>query len=475
MTQVLEKETILVVDDAAATLEVLQRNLSSKGYRVFTAGGMVEAMGVLSAAPVDLVITDLKMPGPSGLDLVRHVRQNFADMEVMMITGYATVEGAVEAVKSGAEEYLSKPFTDEELFSAVSASLSKLNLRRLTGDRAVSTPGAPMGLIGESEAMQSVYRTVAKAARTTATVLVTGESGTGKELVARAIHYRSERASSSFVPVNCGGIPENLLESELFGHVKGSFTGAVETRPGFFQAADGGTIFLDEVSEMSLSMQVKLLRVLQEKDVYMVGSAKAHPVDARVVAATNKHLTALVEKELFREDLYYRLNVIPVNLPPLRDRGDDILLLIRHFSAVFAGQTDRALPEFTDDALKLLRSYHWPGNVRELQNVVNRLLVMVEGDVIDVPDLPDLMRAAAPLSVSFTRTLQEMEFDYTRKRRRQQDTSGGDLGHRPKNPAGEIEARSGHSVGSSVQLLSSEAVLFSPTGRNAPILIVLNL
>jgi two-component system, NtrC family, response regulator HydG len=414
MTQVLEKETILVVDDSAATLEVLQRNLSGKGYRVFTSTGTVEAIGILASTPVDLVITDLKMPGPSGLDLVRHVRQNFSDMEVMMITGYATVEGAVEAVKSGAEEYLSKPFTDEELFSAVSASLNKLNHRRLTGDRTVSTPGAPMGLIGESEAMQAVYQTVAKAARTAATVLITGESGTGKELVARAIHYRSERAASSFVPVNCGGIPESLLESELFGHVKGSFTGAVETRPGFFQTADGGTIFLDEVSEMSLAMQVKLLRALQEKEVYMVGSAKPHSVDVRVVAAANKRLPSLVEKELFRQDLYYRLNVIPVNLPPLRARGDDILLLIRHFADIFAAQNDREVPEFTDRALKMLHNYHWPGNVRELQNVVNRLLVMVEGHVIDVSDLPDLMHAAAPGPVSFTRTLQEMESEYIR-------------------------------------------------------------
>lgn len=409
-----EKETILVVDDSAATLEVLQRNLSGKGYRVYTSTGTSEAIGVLASTPVDLVITDLKMPGPSGLDLVRHVRQNFGDMEVMMITGYATVEGAVEAVKSGAEEYLSKPFTDDELFQAVSTSLNKLNLRRLTGHRTVITPGAPMGVIGESEVMRDVYRTVSKAARTTATVLITGESGTGKELVARAIHYRSERAASSFVPVNCGGIPENLLESELFGHVKGSFTGAMETRPGFFQTADGGTIFLDEVSEMSLGMQVKLLRALQEKEVYMVGSTKPHSVDVRVVAATNKHLPLLVEKELFRQDLYYRLNVIPVNLPPLRDRGDDTALLIQHFAKIFAAQADRTVPVYTDRALKMLHNYHWPGNVRELQNIINRLTVMVETDVIDVPDLPELMRAAGPRQVSFTRTLQEMESEYIR-------------------------------------------------------------
>jgi transcriptional regulator with PAS, ATPase and Fis domain len=271
-----------------------------------------------------------------------------------------------------------------------------------------------MGVIGESAVVCELYRTVSKSARTTATVLISGESGTGKELIARAIHYGSERAASSFVPVNCGGIPEGLLESEMFGHVKGSFTGAVETRAGFFQTADGGTIFLDEVSEMSLGMQVKLLRALQEKEVYMVGSTRPHKVDVRVVAATNKNLPSLVEKELFRKDLYYRLNVIPIILPPLRDRGDDIILLIHHFTLLFAEQAGRTVPRFTDGALQMLRSYHWPGNVRELQNVINRLVVMVDGDVIDVPDLPDLMRVAMPRQVSYTRTLQEVESEYIR-------------------------------------------------------------
>jgi two-component system response regulator HydG len=278
----------------------------------------------------------------------------------------------------------------------------------------VVTPGAPMGVIGESEPMRDVYRTVTKAARTAATVLVCGESGTGKELIARAIHYGSDRAASSFVPVNCGGIPENLLESELFGHVKGSFTGAVETRAGFFQTADGGTIFLDEVSEMSLAMQVKLLRALQEKEVYMVGSTRSHKVDVRVVAASNKILPTLVDREQFRQDLYYRLNVIPINLPPLRDRDNDIVMLINHFTHVFAEQAQREVPRFTEAALQTLRSYHWPGNVRELQNVINRMVVMVDGDVIDVTDLPDLMRVALPRSAGFTRTLEEVESEYIR-------------------------------------------------------------
>ncbi len=407
-----KKETILVVDDSTVTLEVLQRTLSSKGYRTFTASNTPEAIGVLQCTSIDLVITDLKMPGPSGLELIKHVRHNLTDTEVMMITGYATVEGAVEAVKNGAEEYLSKPFTDEELFEAVTMSLDKLNMRRAAGRSLVATPNAPLGVIGDSAPMREVYRTLTKAARTSATVLICGESGTGKELIARAIHYGSDRAASAFVPVNCGGIPENLLESELFGHVKGSFTGATETRAGFFQTADGGTIFLDEVSEMPLAMQVKLLRALQEKEVYMVGSSRSHKVDVRVLAASNKNLPVMVEKELFRQDLYYRLNVIPINLPPLRERSDDIISLIHYFTKQFAEQIGRTAPTYTDSALLALKGYHWPGNVRELQNVINRMVVMVDSDVIDTTDLPELMRVVVSRQAGYTRTLEDVETDY---------------------------------------------------------------
>ncbi len=269
-----EKRSILVVDDAPNTLELLERNLTSQGYTVFTAPGVPEALAVLRSTPIDLVITDQKMPRVSGFDLVRYVRENLRDTEVMMITGYPSIEAAVKAVKIGAEEYLAKPFTDEELLSAVDRAFEKLRVRRCEEVAMNHATPTPYGLIGESEPMRQVYKAIAKAASTSATVLITGESGTGKELVARAIHYGSPRASASFVPVNCGGIPESLLESELFGFTKGAFTGATETRAGFFQTADGGTIFLDEISETSLNMQVKLLRVLQEKEVYMVGSSR---------------------------------------------------------------------------------------------------------------------------------------------------------------------------------------------------------
>jgi len=387
-----EKDCLLVVDDSPATLEVLERNLRGEGYRVLTAPGVEAALALLEATSVDLVITDYKMPRASGLELVRHVRENLPDTEVMIITGYASVQGAVDAVKSGAEEYLAKPFTHEELLAAVARALEKLALRRATRARSLVTPRAPHGLIGESKPMQLVYATIAKASDTTATVLVSGESGTGKELVARAIHYGSSRASAPFVPVNCGAIPEGLLESELFGHVKGAFTGASESRAGFFQTADRGTILLDEIGETSAAMQVKLLRVIQDKQVQMVGTSRTRPVDVRVIAATNKDLLSLVRKGVFREDLYYRLNVISIELPPLRERGDDVLLLAQHCLTKYAESFGRPAARFSDEALRALRGYDWPGNVRELENVVQRAVVMVEGDVIDVADLPSLMR-----------------------------------------------------------------------------------
>jgi DNA-binding NtrC family response regulator len=364
--------------------------------------------------PLDLVITDLKMPKVSGLELVRHIRENFKDIEVMMITGYPTIGGAIDAVKTGAQEYLAKPFTDEELFAAVGRALSKLRARRMVEAPPYRTPCAPHGLLGESPAMQKVFNGIAKVAPTPATVLITGESGTGKELAARAIHYSSPRASAPFIPVSCAAIPEGLLESELFGHVKGAFTGAAETRAGFFQTADGGTLFLDEISSIPLTTQVKLLRVLQDREVCMIGSARPRTVDVRILAATNKDLLQLVEKEVFREDLYFRLNVLTIDLPPLRDRNDDVLLLVRHFAAMFAQEAGKPVPHFSGQALEVLRNHHWPGNVRELENVVHRLVVMSDCERIDVPDLPSLMRFSALRQTRFDRTLAEVEAEYIR-------------------------------------------------------------
>lgn len=307
------KENILIVDDAPDTLELLKRNITSKGFKVFTASNVFDAITVLDSTKIDLVITDIKMPKISGLNLVRHVRENLKDTEVLVITGYPSVEGAVEAVKEGAEEYLIKSFTEDELFNAVKKALDKLLMRRAAQAKIFHTPGTPYGIIGESDVIKKVLETIAKTTNTLATVLINGESGTGKELVARAIHYSSPQSSAPFVPVNCGGIPEHLLESELFGYVKGAFTGANDTRPGFFQTADGGTIFLDEISNTSMAIQAKLLRILQDKTVYMLGSRKPQKISVRIIVATNKDLFRLVNKEMFREDLYYRLNVINID------------------------------------------------------------------------------------------------------------------------------------------------------------------
>jgi DNA-binding NtrC family response regulator len=409
-----DKGSILVVDDSPDAREVLQRNLATEGYSVVTAPGVGEAVQILDAAPMDLVITDLKMPKVGGIDLIKHVRARFRDVGVIMITGYASVETAVEAVKEGADNYLSKPFTDSELLSAVGDALRKIRFQRAAQSLGVTTPARPHGLIGESAAMQKVYHAIAKASSTLATVLITGDSGTGKELVARSVHYGGPRARAPFVPINCGGIPESLLESELFGHVKGAFTGATESRAGFFQTADGGTVFLDEISETSLGMQVKLLRVLQDKEIRMVGGTQQVKVDVRIIAATNKELLDRIRRGMFREDLYFRINVINIDVPPLRERNDDVLLLARHFIAKYAEEMGKTAPRFSNAVLEVLRHYHWPGNVRELENVIHRLIVMSEGESVDVPDLPSVMRFSAPRGIGPQRSLAELEAEHMR-------------------------------------------------------------
>lgn len=406
------KESILVVDDSPTTLEVMRRNLASSGFKVFTLPGVEEAIDFLDENSVDLVITDYKMPKTSGLDLVRHIKENFRYTEVMMITGYASVGGAVEAMKLGADEYLPKPFTDDELFRAVDRALGKLRMKKKSYTVDVTEKKKNHGIIGKSQVVGDLLNLIEKVSKSTATVLITGESGTGKELVARAIHYSSTRAAAPFVPVNCGGIPENLLESELFGYLKGTFTGAHTTRAGFFQTADGGTIFLDEISETSPAMQVKLLRVLQEKKITMLGDHKSRSVDVRIVAASNKDLPLLVQEGRFRQDLYFRLNILSVNTPALRERGDDVIILTQFFARKYAQEMGKSVPQFSEDALRVLRNYAWPGNVRELQNIVQRLVILNEGSQIEVPDLPSLMRFSAERSTGVRKTLAEVEEEH---------------------------------------------------------------
>jgi two-component system, NtrC family, response regulator HydG len=407
----IDKQQILVVDDSEQMLEVIRRNLSAQGYIVYTLNNVVEAITFLEATYIDLVITDLNMPNINGMELVRHVKENYKNTEILVITGYPSIEIAVESVKMGADEFLIKSFTNEELYLAVEKSLKKKNERKIVNQNSIDE--SPLeGLVGNSKKMVEVYRTISKASKLKATIMLTGETGTGKELVARAIHYSSSEASAPFIPVNCGGIPEELLESELFGYVKGAFTGAYETRGGYFQAADGGTIFLDEISNTSKAMQAKLLRVLQEKEVNMIGSNKYQKIDLRVIAATNVELTTLVQKGSFREDLFYRLNIIPITIPPLREREDDILLLLNYFTSKYSQEVGRDCPEYSDSVIKVFKEYPWPGNVRELENIIQRLVFMLDDKVINVPDLPESMRYNINQGMALNKTLAEFEMEY---------------------------------------------------------------
>lgn len=401
---------ILVVDDAADAREVLQTHLEDAGYVVRACANVEDALRAVESSLFDIIITDLRMPKASGLELIQYVRNNLEDIEIMMITGYPSIEGAIEAIKTGAEHYLPKPFTERELLEAVQAIVEKLVRKRLAHGRYFS--GQSHGIVGESGAMQQVFKLIEKAGNNTATVHVYGESGTGKELVARAIHYAGNRRSSPFVSVNCTAIPETLIESELFGHVKGAFTGAGTARSGFFEIADGGTLFLDEIGDASLAMQGKLLRVIQEKVIYKVGSSRPVHIDTRLVCATNKNLKQLIDKGLFREDLYYRINVIDIPLPPLREREDDLLLLINHFREKFAKDMGRSVPLFSDEALRQLITYHWPGNVRELENMVQKLVLMCEGEKIEPADLPSMLKPSFSVARRLDRSLAEYEAEY---------------------------------------------------------------
>jgi DNA-binding NtrC family response regulator len=404
--------TILAVDDSAATLEVISRNLTAAGHVVHTCGSVEEAGAVLDETSVDLVITDYKMPRANGLELIKHVRDNYRDTEIMMITGYPSVTGAVEAMRDGAGEYLAKPFTGDELLAAVQRILDKQARRRAA--HAEATELSAFGIIGRCPEMQAVFALIRKAAGTSANVFISGESGTGKELVARAVHYHSDRRASAFVPVNCSAIPDTLLESELFGHVKGAFTGAKESRAGFFEIANGGTIFLDEIGDASPNLQAKLLRVMQSKEFCMVGSSRIRTVDTRIIAASHKDLRRLVEQGLFREDLFYRIHVIEIALPSLSERGDDILMLANHFLNKFATDMNRETPRLTDEAIAALTQYAWPGNVRELENLLQRLVIICDGPVIDVTDLPESMRFTISRSRHGDKSLAEVEAEHIR-------------------------------------------------------------
>ncbi|MBN2333225.1 MAG: sigma-54-dependent Fis family transcriptional regulator [Deltaproteobacteria bacterium] len=376
---------ILLVDDDPTILEVLKIRLESIGYRVADCGTPHEALKLFRGEPFDLVITDLKMEGMDGLALMKEVLAINSDMPVLILTAHGTIDNAVTAMREGAYGYITKPFQTEELAIQVKNAIEKSHLRAeitrlqqmLERERKKQSP-----IISTSPAMQKVIKTIQAISNTNSTVTILGESGTGKELVAREIHYLSPRAEQPFVPLNCGAIPETLLESELFGYTKGAFTGAAKNHAGIFERANGGTIFLDEITETSPSFQVKLLRVLQERSVFPLGSKEEVPVDIRIIAATNQDLEQLVAAGKFREDLYYRIYVIPLSLPPLRERQEDIPLLAQHFLDQYRQELKKEVVGFHQKTLQQMMVYQWPGNVRELENKVQYALAVASGDVI---------------------------------------------------------------------------------------------
>jgi two-component system response regulator HydG len=409
-TQSKQQYSILAVDDNRNALEIIRRILGKLGYEVITCGCVSNAVKILQDNQIDLVITDMKMPKYSGFDLIRYVSENFYDTAIIMITGYPSIEGAVEAIKIGADDFLAKPYTDEELMSVVRQAL-----KRLTAQRAAQSTlqlDASFGIVGNSKPMKKVFKLIAKAATMTANVLISGESGTGKELVARAIHYNSPRSSAAFVPVNCTAIPESLVESELFGHEKGAFTGANASRAGFFEVAAGGTLFLDEIGDASQNLQAKLLRVLQNKEIIKVGSSQVIKVDARIVAATNKDLLDLIKRKLFRDDLYYRIDVIAIPIPPLRQRCEDVPLLIQHFSAQHCEEMGVKPLSFSDRAMNAMAAYSWPGNVRELENLIQKLIVTLDHNRVDSVDLPETMRFSIEHQAGLSRSLAAVENEH---------------------------------------------------------------
>lgn len=391
----LEANRVLVIDDEQSMLEFLEYLLRKEGYQVVTAQAGSEALELLGVDQVDLVISDLRMPDLDGIELLRQARGLDPDTPFIFITAYASSDTAIEALKLGAFDYITKPFKVEELLHLVGNALLARNLKRKV--KVLESDQTPESrLVGVSPPMLEIYKLIGTISATDSTILVAGESGTGKELVARAIHEASHRSRHPFVSINCGAFPEGLLESELFGYLKGAFTGAVANKKGLFEAAEGGTLFLDEVGEMSPAMQVKLLRALQERRIRRLGGTDEIPIDIRLIAATNRNLEEEIQTGGFREDLYYRLAVIPIRVPPLRERVSDVVTLVHHFIQKYNQRLDRKVRGISEEALACLERYHWPGNVRELENLIERAVALESNDFIQVEGLPEQLRQKRP-------------------------------------------------------------------------------
>jgi len=391
---------VLVVDDEESLRRVTQLKLQQAGYEATTAASGIQALEALSRNPQDLILTDLKMPGMSGMDLLRKVREDYPEVIVVVLTAFGTVESAVEAIKLGAHDYIIKPVSADSLKLVVARALEHHRLQEEVKNlrSAIDRKYGFENIVGQSKALLATLDNAARAAQSDSTVLIRGETGTGKELLAKAIHFNSPRRERPLIVINCGAIPTELLESELFGHTKGSFTGAVANKKGKIEMADQGTLLLDEIGEMPLELQVKVLRLIQEREIEKIGAPNPTKVNVRIIAATHRNLQAMVEDGTFREDLYYRLAVIPLTLPPLRERPDDIPELVAIFFKKFIERLNRPLLRLRPSILPYFSTHRWPGNVRELENVVERLVVLTPGDEITVEDLPDfLRRERAPL------------------------------------------------------------------------------
>ncbi|KAF2340250.1 sigma-54-dependent transcriptional regulator [Flavobacterium tistrianum] len=406
----LKKENILVVDDNNDMLDLIQRQLKSFNYRTYKASSVSEAIDVLKNTDIDLLISDLNMPNINGFELLKFAEEHYPAIPKLVISGIPSVYNAVSAMKSGALDYLTKPFTSEELHKTVLDSLKKriatsktsINFRDINIEKVYG------GLTGNSIHFKELTEIIKRVKDTKATVLIEGESGTGKELIARAIHFTSKLADKPFIVVNCGGIPENLIESELFGHIKGSFTGATENRIGLFQSASGGTIFLDEIGDAPMSVQVKLLRVIQEKEILRVGATKPEKIDVRILSATNSNLEELVLKGLFREDLYYRINVINIKTTPLRNRKEDLGILINDFIEKYSHEYNKPDIKINEKVTDVLLRYNWPGNIRELENVIHRMVIMSD-DIITLDHVPANLKYHIPSSDTIFKSLKEHE------------------------------------------------------------------
>src|SRR5712671_5225367 len=428
-----EPRSLLLVDDEPANLDSLERIFAREGYRTQRAETGAAALSLLRDRPPDVVLTDLMMPGMSGQELLRAVKAVAPDAEVVLMTAYGTVEAAVAAMKDGAYDFLTKPLKRHAVLKSVQQAIDKRRLVLENKELRARLAGVEQPIVGQSPSLAATMDIIRQAAPSSATVLLLGESGTGKELFARALHEHSPRAQGPFVPINCAATPETILESELFGYERGAFTGAVQRKEGRIERAQGGTLFLDEIGELTPSVQVKLLRFLQEGEIERLGGTGAVKVDSRVVAATNQDLPSRVREGKFREDLYYRLNVIQVVLPPLRDRIEDIPLLGEHFVGRYAAKNGKAIRGFTRAAIAALEAYPWPGNVRELEHAVERAVVLSRGAEIDVDDLPESVRSGGAaraaglgaglegrtLAVPLGTTMEEIELRVIRETLRQ--------------------------------------------------------